>query len=125
MAKPCGSRRHRRSCRAKTAKTGENGKTPEFRVNENKLEWRYIGDTVWHDIYDLSVLKGTDGRDGTNGKDGADGKDGQREPTAKTASTEKTERTARARILCRKRYGLRLGNPSFHREKIRRKFNFL
>ncbi len=57
---------------------GENGKTPEFRVNENMLEWRYIGDTVWHDIYDLSVLKGTDGRDGTNGKDGADGKDGQK-----------------------------------------------
>ena len=52
----------------------ENGKTPEFRVNENKLEWRYIGDTVWLNLYDLSALKGADGINGADGRDGADGK---------------------------------------------------
>lgn len=55
---------------------GANGKTPEFRVSENTLQWRYVGDEIWLNLYDLSVLKGLDGKDGINGKDGADGKDG-------------------------------------------------
>ena len=60
-------------------KDGANGKTPEFRVNENNLQWRYVGDEMWLNLYDLSILKGldgADGKDGINGKDGADGKDG-------------------------------------------------
>ena len=60
-------------------KDGANGKTPEFRVNENNLQWRYVGDEIWLNLYDLSILKGldgADGKDGINGKDGADGKDG-------------------------------------------------
>ena len=60
-------------------KDGANGKTPEFRVNENTLQWRYVGDEIWLNLYDLTALKGADGRDGAdgiNGKDGSDGKDG-------------------------------------------------
>ena len=60
-------------------KDGANGKTPEFRVNENNLQWRYVGDEIWLNLYDLSILKGldgTDGKDGINGIDGVDGKDG-------------------------------------------------
>ena len=52
---------------------GQNGKTPEFRVNEAMLQWRYVGDEVWLNLYDLSTLKG---RDGETGQDGASGKDG-------------------------------------------------
>lgn len=58
---------------------GTDGKTPEFRVNESTLQWRYTGDEIWLNLYDLSILKGldgADGKDGINGKDGVDGKDG-------------------------------------------------
>ena len=44
---------------------GEDGRTPEFRVNGNQLQWRYEGETIWLNLYDLSVLKGADGRDGS------------------------------------------------------------
>ena len=63
----------------KNGSDGTNGKTPEFRVSENILQWRYVDDEIWLNLYDLSVLKGLDGKDGAdgiNGKDGADGKDG-------------------------------------------------
>ena len=56
---------------------GANGKTPEFRVNENTLQWRYVGDEIWLNLYDLSVLKGLDGKDGADGKDGTNGINGQ------------------------------------------------
>ena len=44
---------------------GEDGRTPEFRVNGNRLQWRYAGDTIWLNLYDLSALKGADGKDGS------------------------------------------------------------
>ena len=56
---------------------GANGKTPEFRVNENTLQWRYVGDEIWLNLYDLTALKGADGRDGVDGKDGINGQDGR------------------------------------------------
>ncbi len=56
---------------------GQNGKTPEFRVEAGTLQWKYASDSIWLNLYDLSLLKGTDGKDGINGKDGADGKDGR------------------------------------------------
>ena len=62
-----------------SGKGGANGKTPEIRVNENTLQWRYTGDEIWLNLYDLSVLKGADGingQDGADGKDGINGKDG-------------------------------------------------
>ena len=49
---------------------GENGKTPEFRADGNILKWRYIGDEIWLNLYDLSLLKGKDGTKGNNGADG-------------------------------------------------------
>ena len=57
-----------------SGKGGANGKTPEIRVNENTLQWRYTGDEIWLNLYDLSVLKGLDGKDGTDGATGKDGK---------------------------------------------------
>ena len=58
-------------------KDGANGKTSEFRVNENTLQWRYVGDEIWLNLYDLTALKGADGRDGVDGKDGINGQDGR------------------------------------------------
>ena len=43
-------------------------------MNENTLQWRYTGDEIWLNLYDLSVLKGLDGKDGTDGATGKDGK---------------------------------------------------
>lgn len=70
-------------------KDGISGKTPEFRVSdENTLQWRYSGDEIWFNLYELSLLKGEKGDKGDkgdtgetgpvgqNGLDGADGKDG-------------------------------------------------
>ncbi len=56
---------------------GDDGKTPEFRVNGNILQWRYKGDEIWLDLYDLSLLKGADGTNGTNGTNGQNGTDGK------------------------------------------------
>ena len=56
---------------------GDDGKTPEFRVNGNILQWRYRGDEIWLDLYDLSLLKGADGTNGTNGTNGQNGTDGK------------------------------------------------
>ena len=58
-------------------KDGANGKPPEFHVNENTLQWRYVGDEIWLNLYDLTALKGADGRDGVDGKDGINGQDGR------------------------------------------------
>ena len=67
-------------------KDGINGKTPEFRVSdENILQWRYSGDEIWFNLYELSLLKGEKGDKGDKGdtgetgpagQNGADGKDG-------------------------------------------------
>lgn len=56
---------------------GANGKSPEFRVDGSTLQWRYTGDTIWLNLYDLSVLKGLDGKDGADGRDGIDGINGR------------------------------------------------
>ena len=58
---------------------GTDGKTAEFQVDGDTLQWRYTGESVWLNLYDLTTLKGadgSDGQDGTDGKDGADGQDG-------------------------------------------------
>ncbi len=58
---------------------GNDGKTPEFRVEAGTLQWKYTSDSIWLNLYDLSLLKGrdgTDGKDGINGQDGADGTNG-------------------------------------------------
>ena len=57
-------------------RNGANGKTPEFRVDGSSLQWRYEGDDVWLNLYDLSLLKGADGKNGKDGINGTDGKNG-------------------------------------------------
>ena len=39
-------------------------------MSENTLQWRYAGDEIWLNLYDLSILKGLDGEDGVDGADG-------------------------------------------------------
>ena len=72
-------------------KDGANGKTPEFRVSENTLQWRYVGDEIWLNLYDLSALKGADGKDGVNGKDGKDGINGIDGTNGKEIEIQKTD----------------------------------
>ena len=76
VAKSCCDSRYRGPA-GQNGTDGANGKTPEFRVNENILQWRYVDDEIWLNLYDLSVLKGLDGKDGINGQNGSDGKDGK------------------------------------------------
>lgn len=56
--------------------TGTDGRTPEFRADNDMLQWRYAGDSIWLNLYDMSTLRGNDGADGINGQDGKDGIDG-------------------------------------------------
>ena len=37
---------------------GANGKTPEFRVSENTLQWRYVGDEIWLNPVSYTHLAG-------------------------------------------------------------------
>ncbi len=48
---------------------GENGKEIELQIGTDgkTLQWRYVGDTDWANLFDLSTLKGADGTNGTNG----------------------------------------------------------
>ena len=55
---------------------GTDGKTAEFQVNGDILQWRYKGESVWLNLYDLTTLKGADGSDGQDGTDGKDGVNG-------------------------------------------------
>ena len=55
---------------------GIDGKTAEFRVDGDHLQWRYRGESVWLNLYDLTTLKGADGSDGQDGTDGKDGVNG-------------------------------------------------
>ena len=62
---------------------GIDGKEVQIRVEDNKLQWQYQGQTTWYDLLDLTSLKGADGEDGQagvagqNGTNGQDGKDGE------------------------------------------------
>ena len=49
---------------------GTDGKTSEFRVDSNFIQWRYVGenDYSWKNLLSLSVLQGNDGKDGLSGK---------------------------------------------------------
>ena len=55
---------------------GTDGKTAEFQVDGDTLQWRYTGESVWLNLYDLTTLKGADGSDGQDGTDGKDGVNG-------------------------------------------------
>ena len=70
---------------------GTDGKTAEFQVDGDTLQWRYTGESVWLNLYDLTTLKGADGSDGQDGTDGKDGADGQNGVDGKTVEVRKTD----------------------------------
>ena len=49
---------------------------PEVRNNGTAIQWKYSGETDWHDLVALDELRGAAGENGKNGTDGKDGKDG-------------------------------------------------
>lgn len=49
---------------------------PEVRNNGKAIQWKYDGESEWHDLIELDELRGASGKDGSDGKDGNDGKDG-------------------------------------------------
>lgn len=56
-----------------------NAALPEVRNNGTAIQWKYSGETDWHDLVALDELRGAAGeagKDGINGSDGRDGKDG-------------------------------------------------
>ena len=70
---------------------GTDGKTAEFQVDGDTLQWRYTGESVWLNLYDLTTLKGADGSDGQDGTDGKDGADGQDGVDGKTVEVRKSD----------------------------------
>ena len=42
----------------KDGNNGKDGKTPEFRINEGYLEWKYTTDTEWKQLYKLTLNQG-------------------------------------------------------------------
>ena len=58
---------------------GTDGATENSGISRkrNILQWRYVDDEIWLNLYDLTALKGADGRDGKDGKDGINGQDGR------------------------------------------------
>nr|WP_288556727.1 hypothetical protein [uncultured Mediterraneibacter sp.] len=70
---------------------GTDGKTAEFQVDGDTLQWRYTGESVWLNLYDLTTLKGADGSAGQDGTDGKDGADGQNGVDGKTVEVRKSD----------------------------------
>lgn len=48
---------------------GGDGREVELDVQNNTLVWRYVGDTTWTPLYDLTTLQGEDGDDGGDGRE--------------------------------------------------------
>lgn len=55
---------------------GENGKTPELRVNGGYIQWKYTTDNEWNNLIALSELKGETGSTGATGATGPQGPQG-------------------------------------------------
>lgn len=54
---------------------GKDGRQIALRTYGNFLQYRYVGDSMWTQVYDLSQLQGKDGRDGINGTNGTSGRE--------------------------------------------------
>ena len=54
----------------KDGKDGKDGREVEFRVTDEYVQWRYVGEDVWTDLLALENIKGEDGQDGEDGVDG-------------------------------------------------------
>lgn len=49
------------------AELGEDGREVELRVESEVLQWRYVGEPAWTDLFDLSIFDGADGAPGADG----------------------------------------------------------
>lgn len=63
---------------------GVDGREVELQVANDKLQWRYKGDTTWKDLIALSTLAGATGEKGPTGDTGPAGPQG---PTGETGPT--------------------------------------
>ena len=48
---------------------GEDGREVELQNNGTSIQWRYVDETEWKDLVDLSDLTGADGSDGADGRE--------------------------------------------------------
>lgn len=55
---------------------GSDGRDPEFQVVNNQLQWRYIGENNWRNLYNLENIKGEVGPLGPVGPAGPSGSSG-------------------------------------------------
>lgn len=51
------------SIRGEQGLPGDDGKTPIFRIFDNKFEWQYEDDNSWQLLIDFATLKGNDGKE--------------------------------------------------------------
>jgi hypothetical protein len=49
---------------------GTDGKEIELRSTESTIQWKYVTDSEWKDLLEISTITGSDGEDGKNGIDG-------------------------------------------------------
>lgn len=54
---------------------GNDGRQVALRTYGNFLQYQYVGDSTWTQLYDLSQLQGKDGHDGINGINGTSGRE--------------------------------------------------
>lgn len=54
---------------------GKDGRQITLRTYGNFLQYQYVGDSMWTQVYDLSQLQGKDGKDGINGVNGTSGRE--------------------------------------------------
>lgn len=55
---------------------GTDGREIELQVSGSYIQWRYSGETEWHNLIALSAITGATGATGASGSDGSDGSDG-------------------------------------------------
>jgi hypothetical protein len=55
---------------------GADGESPELRVSDGYIEWKYPSDSTWTQLVSLEDITGPAGANGSNGADGSDGADG-------------------------------------------------
>lgn len=58
-----------------SGKDGKDGRQVALRTYGNFLQYQYVGDSTWTQLYDLSQLQGRDGHDGINGVNGTSGRE--------------------------------------------------
>lgn len=65
---------------------GSDGRDPEFQVVNNQLQWRYIGENNWRNLFNLENIKGEVGPPGPVGPAGSTGPTGPPGPAGQSGS---------------------------------------